>query len=186
LITSDQCHTPPDLFNLIDKRYGPFTIDVAADCENRLCIRYCGQCVCEDGLCNIDRLSGDGLLHDWSQEVAFCNPPYSRGAVLPWVDKAPTAKRIAMLVKADFTPDWARKIWQTADEIAMLQSRVPFGGPGAMYVDKKTGKLKKAGADFPSMLALWGVGGRVHSDSGTAPHVWAWDWRSALSTEVHT
>lgn len=130
--TSDQCHTPPELFKLCQDRWGPFTIDVAA------------------------------------------NPPYSRGEVIKWVRKAPSAKRCVMLLKSDFTPDWARELWQTADEIVLLQSRVAFGGPGALV------RGRRQGAAFSSMVVVWGCGGRVHGDSGTAPHVWAWDWKADL------
>lgn len=68
--------TPRWLFDLLDRRYGPFRLDAAASRHNRMCDAYHGP----------DRGS-DGLIDPWA-DVTFCNPPFrDTGA---WVRKACT------------------------------------------------------------------------------------------------
>ncbi|HEV3310466.1 MAG TPA: DNA N-6-adenine-methyltransferase [Chloroflexota bacterium] len=65
--------TPRDLFDRLAKRYGPFTVDLAASPENALCDRFYTE---ED----------DALAQDWYLETGFCNPPYDD--IEPWLAKA--------------------------------------------------------------------------------------------------
>ncbi len=162
---SDECHTPLDLFAYCDKRWGPFTLDAAATFYNCLCPRWCGPLGSLDfsllpSLAS-DHLGTDGLAVSWQNEVVWCNPPYSRNAVLPFVQKAPTAKRCVMLLKADFSPSWAQEAWRTANDILLIQGRVAFGGPGALV------NGKRQGAAFSSMLVVWRSTPRIHNQ----PHV---------------
>lgn len=167
---SDECHTPPEFFALCNRRWGPFTIDLAATCENRLCPRYCGSCDHTEPYLRCQPENRDGLAHNWSSESAFVNPPYSRGSVIKWVRKAPEAERCVMLLKADLTTRWARLVWDTASEIVFLQSRIAFDGPGALV------RGQKQGAAFPSMLAIW----RRGRERPSAPTVSVWNWRANL------
>ncbi len=67
--------TPRWFFNQLDAEFH-FTVDVAATKENALCDRYYTK-------------ESDGLIHDWSDEVVWCNPPYAN--VAPWVQRASRA-----------------------------------------------------------------------------------------------
>lgn len=88
----DDRTTTPEVFDPINRRYGPFSIDVAASERNARCVRY------------HDRVS-DGLAQSWAGESVWCNPPYS--AIRPWVAKAWLEHRrapvIAMLLPANRT-----------------------------------------------------------------------------------
>src|SRR5919202_4851651 len=65
--------TPPDLFHKLDQEFH-FTLDVAADPDNALCPRYYTP-------------QDDGLAQPW-EGVCWCNPPYGRGEIARWVQKA--------------------------------------------------------------------------------------------------
>ncbi len=69
----DDRGTDPEFFASLERRFGKFTLDVAAAPHNAKCARY------------FDR-SMDGLAQDWGHERVWCNPPYSNLA--DWVGKA--------------------------------------------------------------------------------------------------
>lgn len=78
--TSDPKHprncwsTPQYLFDELNARF-QFTLDACASPENAKCERFY-------------TLEDDGLKQSWKNEVVFCNPPYGRGLIEPWVKKA--------------------------------------------------------------------------------------------------
>ena len=71
---SDEWETPQELFDELDAEFH-FTLDAAASDERHKCTRYYTK-------------EQDGLLQDWGGEVVWCNPPYSRGLMEKWVEKA--------------------------------------------------------------------------------------------------
>lgn len=91
----DDRGTPPELFNGLNDRYGPFTLDVAASTRNAKCETFYTR-------------SDDGLQQPWTG-VVWCNPPYSD--LTPWLRKAWSEwrarsghlVRIVMLVPANRT-----------------------------------------------------------------------------------
>jgi phage N-6-adenine-methyltransferase len=91
----DERWTPPDLFEKWDSIFH-FTIDVAADKNNKKCERFYDKEV-------------NGLAQSWSGEVVWCNPPYSN--LDSWVQKAheETEATICMLIPANRTE---QKFWQ--------------------------------------------------------------------------
>jgi phage N-6-adenine-methyltransferase len=70
---ADDRGTTPDLFLPLDRRFGGFTVDVAAASHNTKCARFYSVAV-------------NGLAQPWAGERVWCNPPYSD--IEPWVRKA--------------------------------------------------------------------------------------------------
>ncbi len=68
----DDRATIAEVFNPLDDVYG-FTVDAAAAPHNAKCERFW-------------TIEDDGLAQDWSEEIVWCNPPYSN--IRPWVAKA--------------------------------------------------------------------------------------------------
>jgi phage N-6-adenine-methyltransferase len=64
--------TPQYVFDTLHSEF-KFTIDVCANAENAKCERYFTE-------------ESDGLLHDWTEEICFMNPPYNR--VSEFMEKA--------------------------------------------------------------------------------------------------
>lgn len=68
----DDRRTPLNVWNPLNDTHR-FTVDVAASEKNTLCEKFYTR-------------HTDGLLHSWSGERVWCNPPFSR--LEPWVAKA--------------------------------------------------------------------------------------------------
>lgn len=99
----DDRETTPEVFAELDKRFGPFTLDVAASDHNAKCIHFYS-------------IEDDGLACGWQSDTVWCNPPYSN--IRPWVEKAweewhlrnfyeNQLRRIVMLLPANRTEDKA-------------------------------------------------------------------------------
>ena len=69
----DDRETDPRAFEDLEDRFGPFTLDVAANHYNAKCPRYF-------------TIEDDGLAQSWAGERVWCNPPFSN--IEPWVRKA--------------------------------------------------------------------------------------------------
>lgn len=66
--------TPQALFDALDDIFH-FTIDIAASKENAKCKRFY-------------TIEDNGLSKSWAGETVFCNPPYGKKLLEPWVKKA--------------------------------------------------------------------------------------------------
>jgi phage N-6-adenine-methyltransferase len=79
----DLYQTPDDLFQDLNKVYGPFMIDVAANAQNHKCDIWFGP-----GSPHLE----NALEGTWcpvpGEVKAFCNPPWSRGNIYAFVRKA--------------------------------------------------------------------------------------------------
>jgi site-specific DNA-methyltransferase (adenine-specific) len=146
--------TPPELFQSLNERYGPYVVDAAASHSNALCDYY----YTESGLY---RKTGDspkkiteedGLSGAWEGRV-FCNPPYGR-SIGKWVQKG--------------LEEWLRQ----ADLVTLpLPSRtdtkwfqdyiLPMYKTGYADVEFIRGRLKFSGAKdaapFPSITVTYRV-----------------------------
>lgn len=74
----------------------------------------------------------DGLRASWECDgrLAWCNPPWSRGQVIRWADKAIVEARlgseIIMLTLADVRTSWFRKLADNADAYCLINRSVGF------------------------------------------------------------
>jgi len=69
---SDEWFTPQQFFDTVNQEFN-FTLDVAATTSNTKCKKFF-------------TIVDNGLEQDWSNEVVWCNPPYSD--IKLWVEKA--------------------------------------------------------------------------------------------------
>ena len=111
--------TPQHLFEMLNEKYGPFTIDLAASAENALCDRYYTK---ED----------DALAQCWGGEVGFCNPPYDD--IEPWIEKAMEASvhdhafTVFVLPVRSDRSWWRHYVARFATEVDFLE-RLSFVSP---------------------------------------------------------
>lgn len=122
----DDRATDPAVWHVLDRRFGGFTLDVAASTQNHKTARYFTA-------------DDDGLAHSWAGERVWCNPPYSR--IGPWVRKAwdewPHTHGIVMLLPANRTEQswWQELIEPRRDRgqgftTEFLAGRLRFMRPG--------------------------------------------------------
>src|SRR5690606_3888103 len=71
---TDYWETPDKVFLPLHAEIG-FTLDAAATAANAKCPAYYTE-------------QTDGLALPWSGHVVWCNPPYSKGNLKAWTDKA--------------------------------------------------------------------------------------------------
>ena len=151
---TDEWETPQAFFDALDAEFH-FTLDVAASAVNRKCYLYYGPD-------HLEPQYRDGLANDWWMgrpgEVAWCNPPYSRGLQGKFIAKAAHEARkgagglltVVMLLpartdtKAFHVHIYDARTWQprTGIEIRLILGRLKFGG-GANS------------APFPSMVVIF-------------------------------
>ena len=127
---NDERRTPQWLFDKLNSIYH-FTLDAAASAENHKCDSYY-------------TIETDGLAHQWYPHVVFVNPPYSRGQLIKWVEKARQeyyehSTTVVMILPGDTSTKWFP--WD-ANKLIFLHKRVAFDGI-------------KAGAKFPTCIAIW-------------------------------
>jgi len=116
---SNEWATPQWLFDKLNERFGPFTLDAAATAGNAKCPLYF---TAED----------DGLSRDWSGHTVFLNPPYGR-AIAKWVKKAHDesangATVVCLIPARTDTSYWHDYIFGKAD-VLFLRGRIKFEGP---------------------------------------------------------
>lgn len=126
----DEWSTPQDFFDTINEEFH-FTLDVAADHQNRKCTKYFTE-------------SDDALTKSWDNEVVWCNPPYSK--LKFWIKKASEAQGgiVVMLIPARTdTIAFHQYIYQKSNvEIRFIKGRLKFGD-------------STNSAPFPSMLVIF-------------------------------
>mgnify|MGYP001573811772 CR=1 FL=1 len=90
---NDLWRTPAWLYDWLNRRYGPFDIDLAADETNAKCAKFITK-------------ETDSLTQDWPAlgRNGFCNPPYSH--LPPWVAKAAHHSMMH-----DFSSTWVLPVW---------------------------------------------------------------------------
>jgi phage N-6-adenine-methyltransferase len=138
-MANDERRTPRWLFDRLNEKF-QFTVDAAASDENALVGNYWTK-------------ENDGLKQDWSGHTVWCNPPYSRGQLVKWVEKAaidstcyPGATTL-MLLPADNSTVAGQAALRAAKAILFLDQRLAFDD-------------EKSGAKFASWLVLFGGGRR--------------------------
>lgn len=123
--------TPKDFFDALDSEFH-FTLDPCASHENKKCDKYYTE-------------EENGLLQDWTDEVVFCNPPYSTKEQNAWVKKcyeeSVHATVVMLLPARTDTERFHRYILPNA-EIRFVRGRLKFGNV-------------KESAPFPSMVVVF-------------------------------
>ncbi len=146
---SDEFGTPDYIFKPLDAEFH-FTLDVAASETNRKCPFYFSK-------------AANALTQDWVESarragippVFWCNPPYSRGMVEAFVQKAYEESQrgatVVMLLPTRTEQPWFHDIVLPNAEIRFIRKRIRFVGG-------------TTSARFPSMVAIFpkrrGVWGR--------------------------
>lgn len=94
-----QAATPTDFFASYHSCYN-FTVDACVLAWNAKLPRFWSP-------------AEDGLKQDWSGERVWCNPPYGKGQILPWVRKAlaPSNCGVALLLPSRTDTDWFHMLW---------------------------------------------------------------------------
>lgn len=138
---TDDRRTPPSIFEPLHEEHG-FTVDVAASSANAKLPRF------------FDR-EADGLAQPWTDEVVWCNPPYSD--LRSWTKKAlyeveHGCRKVVMLLPANRTEQgW----WQ--ELLEPLRDR-----PGTGVTTRNLPGRPKFGTDAnPS---------GIHRESGRGPN----------------
>lgn len=139
---SDDWGTPPELFDKLNAEFH-FDFDACASLHNCKVANYA---------------TVYGLGVNWMDfKTVWCNPPYGRGIILPWVRKAyvsanlsDTGTVVVMLLPSRTDQPWYHTyIWDDENhtprpgvEIRFLRGRLKFDGA-------------ESGAPFPSMIVIF-------------------------------
>jgi phage N-6-adenine-methyltransferase len=115
--------TPPELFDRLNRLYGPFILDVCANATNHKCKRWYGP-----GGEHEDALTVEWPTTGW----LWMNPPYSRGNQRKFVEKAIEeskrgCKTLALLPANTSTWLFHELIYRRFD-VEFLPTRVKFVG----------------------------------------------------------
>ena len=114
----DKWATPECLFDRLNKRFG-FTLDPCCEIHTAKCDKFYTE-------------KENGLIQDWTGEVVFCNPPYSRERIPLWMkkcaDEAQKGVKIVALIPVSSSSAWWHKyVWNNA-KIEFIKGRVRFEG----------------------------------------------------------
>jgi phage N-6-adenine-methyltransferase len=128
---SDEWETPPDLFKRFDAQYG-FTLDAAASRLNAKCVRF--------------NSLEEPEKYPWTDEVVWCNPPYSD--ISRFVARAAErqAKVTVMLLPVRTDTKWFHT-YCTGEGVTLrfLRGRVKFLRDG----------VPMGSPPFASMICIW-------------------------------
>lgn len=140
----DDWETPKDFYEKLDDEFH-FTLDPCCTHESAKCERHYTK-------------DDDGLSKDWSGEIVFCNPPYSKkGNQDAWVKKCyteslkPNTTVVALLPARTDTNRFHDYILGKA-EIRFIRGRLVFEVDGKPLIGKNG---KPSPAPFPSMICIW-------------------------------
>lgn len=141
---TDDWATPQDFFDEMNKKYGPFDLDVCATEENAKCVLFLDKE--QDGLTHSWFHVADGTENkfDWWHPTCWMNPPYGRG-IGAWVKKAYEESqkgcKVVCLLPARTDTKWFHD-YCTKGRIEFIRGRLKFGG-------------SKNSAPFPSMVVVF-------------------------------
>ena len=118
--------TPRDVFDSLNERFGPFTLDAAASKENALLPEYFD-------------IEANSLEQEWKGKV-WCNPPYNKQgktSIKDWVHKAYDSvnsglAQVVLLLIPIYTICnyyWHEKVFPYASHLVFFRGRLDFGGP---------------------------------------------------------
>lgn len=131
----DYWETPKDLFDKLNKEF-LFDVDVCATPETKKCGHWFGE------LGHLGFI--DALQADWYDDTVmgftsfWMNPPYSRGNIEKFMEKAYKESlkgaTVVCLVRFDPSAKWFQNwVDDKAEEVRMLARRVKFVGAPSAY-----------------------------------------------------
>ena len=128
----DKWETPLKIFDALNQEFG-FTLDPCCEPHTAKCPKYYTE-------------ANNGLQQDWSGEVVFCNPPYSRKRIALWMRKcyeeSLKGTLIVALIPVSSSAGWWHDYVLGKAEIRFYRGRIRF--IGAKYT-----------APFSSCLAIY-------------------------------
>lgn len=129
----DSWATPQDIYDKLNKLFGPFDLDPAASHDNHKCEKY------------YTRLD-NGLRQSWEGRSVFLNPPYGRD-IIKWMRKCAaeryTTKIICALIPGRTDTRWFQTfVLGSADELYFVRGRIKF-------------EDAYSSAPFPSIVAVY-------------------------------
>ncbi len=141
---SMEWETPLSLFNDLNDRFGPFTLDPCATPENAKCMVFYTK-------------EEDGLKQNWEGENVFMNPPYGN-AVKDWIKKAFMESKkkdtqVICVVASRTDTRWWHDYCMCADYVLFVKGRIKF-------LDPKRIK-HEFNAPFPTAIVVF-IGKRKH------------------------
>lgn len=139
---STEWGTPQTLFDALDREFH-FTLDPCATLDNAKCKQFFTQ-------------TENGLLHDWSDDIVFMNPPYGR-EIGKWIRKAYISAlagaTVVCLIPSRTDTQWWHDYCMKG-EIRFIKGRLKFEGgensapfPSAIVVFQKPLSLNIKGVN---------------------------------------
>ena len=129
----DEWETPQELFDELDKEFD-FDLDPCCTYQNKKCAGY-------------NTKEENGLRQPWYGNV-FMNPPYSRGNIDKWVERAYNAIKnkecnlVVGLLRVDTSTNWFHNFIYNKAEIRFIKGRVKFSNSANS-------------PPFASMIVIW-------------------------------
>ncbi len=148
----DDFRTPPFIFDSVNTKFGPFTLDVCASAENNLCQQWFSK-------------EQNALTQQWNAENCWCNPPYKdtkafvQKALEQVINNSQCNRAVILLQAYTDCSVWHEIIFRHATTIVFVRSRIAFHGPHVRVVKsvrKKT--TKPANARHASALVVFDKG----------------------------
>jgi len=134
--------TPPWLFRILNKEFGPFTLDAFANDENHLCEDYFTE-------------EADGFTSDWGIHHVFANPPFNRSkdaVEKAYYHSAISNKPACLLLQAGVSTRWFH-LWATTGRVLIPDCRINYWLPGVQLSSfNRDSLIVLFGADH------WGAG----------------------------
>ncbi|KKN04285.1 hypothetical protein LCGC14_1098880 [marine sediment metagenome] len=131
--------TPDYIFEPLQKEFD-LDLDVCASHENAKLPNYFTK-------------GDDGLVQQWGSHRVWCNPPYGRGLIEPWVKRAYCRAGIAVLL----LPAWTDRKWFQhfvwREEGPRPGVRVRFLGKRIMFLEG--GVPAETTGTFGSMVVIF-------------------------------
>ena len=122
--------TPWSVFKPLNDRFN-FTLDVCAVAENTKVKNYLtGPCIKTYRPCHC------GLCTEWGSNVCWMNPPYTRGQIELWIDKAikqaEKGATVVALTHLACSSQWARQALKSShlQELMLVYPRIQFDNAG--------------------------------------------------------
>lgn len=123
--TPDHWATPWPLVRELEKEFGVFELDPAANSENAKAPRFYSE-------------AENGLVQPWAPHRCFLNPPYSN--VTPWirkaVEEAANGALVVALIAVRTDRDWWHDVLMPHAEIRFQRGRQRFIGPDGTTIGR--------------------------------------------------